>query len=99
MNTYKYYLLNKATGWYYYLDNSGVVKQQQTPVALSSSVDNWSEGTTKIERRHEYNTLQRSISVGLRFVEDGAAILRDLFFSDLFYEAELLFIQVKYTTI
>lgn len=52
-----------------------------TPVVLTHAVDGWDEAFIVTERSRKYHGIFRSWTVALRFVKDGAALLREEFYT------------------
>jgi hypothetical protein len=69
------YFLTDKDGLSYYVEN-GVVKKSGTPTPLSVHPDGWNNKVVNFARNATYQGIFRSYSVPLRFVKDGAHILR-----------------------
>jgi hypothetical protein len=88
-----YYLINEQ-GLCYYLEN-GIVKTSNIPVPLDKTPDGWQGILLKWERNLTYYGINRNVSNSLSFVEDGAAILRYLFYTKNIEEKVYLLIQKR----
>lgn len=81
VNKYKYYLrFNDAGTWkYYYVNTSGVVSITTTKTAIQYAPNGWRMKSLSLERGFEYWGVLRNFSLPLKFVKDGAKILRSLY--------------------
>ena len=71
---FTYSLTNKA-GLFYYVDNN-IVKTTPTPTPLEYSPDGWKDQLVNYARNETYYGIFRSYTIPLKFVLDGAQILR-----------------------
>ena len=71
---FTYSLTNKA-GLFYYVDNN-IVKTTPTPTPLEYSPDGWKDQLVNYARNETYYGIFRSYTIPLKFVFDGAQILR-----------------------
>lgn len=80
---YKYYLRFDDSGtWkYYYIDTAGALQNTATKTPLVFTPSGWREKTLKLDRGFEYWGVIRSFSLPLRYVKDGAKILRNLYYT------------------
>ena len=69
------YFLTNASGLSYYVDN-GVVLTSAIPKPLEYAPDGWKDQVVNFTRNSTYFGVFRSFSIPLRFVKDGAFILR-----------------------
>ncbi len=69
------YFLTDSTGMSYYVEN-GVVKRSGALRPLEYNPDGWNKKVVNYVRNATYQGIFRSFSVPLRFVKDGAHILR-----------------------
>jgi hypothetical protein len=70
------YFLTDADGRCYYVSN-GMVVQSSTPVPIPVGPDGWMQKSIKFSRNQKYSGLFRSFSTPLKFVGDGAKIIRE----------------------
>lgn len=78
---FKYYLQD-ANGQYYYVDNEGNVQLSETEKALQYSPKNWDKIKRKYGRDLKNWGIMRSTTVPFEFEEDGAKILRSIYYKD-----------------
>ena len=83
ISQYKYYLRFDDSGtWkYYYIDTNGALQFTATKTPLAFTPSGWREKSLKLDRGFEYWGVLRSFSLPLKFVKDGAKILRWLFYN------------------
>jgi hypothetical protein len=84
---YLFFLTNQK-GHSYYLEN-GIVKSRLTPTWLPEAPDGWMNTELSFARNSKYYGLNRSFTNPLKFVGDGAAIIRNLFYTGKGVEQEL----------
>jgi hypothetical protein len=84
---YLFFLTNKL-GHSYYVEN-GLVKSRLTPTWLPESPDGWMDTEISFARNAKYFGLNRSFTNPLKFVGDGAQILRYLFWTGKGVEQEV----------
>ena len=80
---FKYYLRKKITAVsyvYYYVNTSGVVTTTGTPTEIEFAPDGWMDKSLEWKRGFEWWGVFTTMSQPLRFVKDGAQILRDVYF-------------------
>lgn len=70
-----------------------ILNYDGTATTLTNSPDGWDDVLVKYERSTKYWGLFRSYSIPLRFVKEGATILRDAFYTDGQTAAATLTIQ------
>jgi hypothetical protein len=70
------YFLTDEDGRCYYVNN-GMVEKSSIPVPLPVGPDGWQQKSIKYARNPKYYGLFRSFSTPLKFVGDGAQIIRD----------------------
>lgn len=80
IHQYKYYLRFDDSGtWkYYYIDTNGAIQNTATKTELQFTPSGWRAKILQLIRGYEYWGVLRSFSLPLRFVKDGAKILRYL---------------------
>lgn len=69
---------------FYYVDSYGNVLTIADPKALEYSPDGWQEISILTELNQKYFGFERSFTIPLHFVEDGAAILKKIYYSQGF---------------
>lgn len=74
-----YFLMDSASKSYYV--SNGMVLSASTPRPLEFSPEGWKNITITNQRNQKYFALDRSFSVPLEFVKDGAQILRYLYYN------------------
>lgn len=84
---YLFFLTNKQ-GHSYYVEN-GIVKSRLTPSWLPEAPDGWLNTELSFARNAKYFGLNRSFTNPLKFVGDGATIIRHLFYTGKGVEQEL----------
>jgi hypothetical protein len=62
----------------FYRDNNGVLQATNVPTPLKKSPDGWFNTQLKFSRSSTYYGLNRSNGIPLKFVDDGAFIIRNL---------------------
>jgi hypothetical protein len=77
LHQFTYFFLDK-TGKFYYVDKNGKVRLSATPVMLPDAPEGWDEVKLSWGKSATYLGLTRTFSVPLKFVFDGAVILRYL---------------------
>lgn len=82
------YLLHNENMEFYYTDNYGNVFTSTTPKVLKFSPDGWQEVSIMTELNKKYWGFDRTFTIPLAFVEDGAAIIKQIMYRDG-YEAKL----------
>lgn len=76
---YKHYLRNPARGTFY-VDVNGVLQTSGTPTCLRHAPVGWFDTEIEFSRSDHYLGITRGFSTPLKFVGDGAAIIRTLFY-------------------
>jgi hypothetical protein len=84
---YLFFLTNKQ-GHSYYVAN-GIVKSDLNPTWLPEAPDGWMNTELSFARNAKYYGLNRSYTNPLKFVGDGATIIRYLFYTQKGVEQEL----------
>lgn len=93
--TFRFYL-KKDDSTFYYVENN-VVQTISTPTPLQNDPDGWSSIDMKYVSNVEYWGIYRQVTLDLRFVLDGAQILRHVFFNESFEGAAILVIEKRNT--
>jgi len=92
MNKRKFlYFLTNSAGQSYYVDNS-IVKLSASPVPLPKSPIGWADQLIKYTRNDTYTGLFPSFTLPLRFVKEGAKILRQRFWT--YGEEDVIFLII-----
>ena len=87
------YFLTDEQGRSYYYENN-VVKKSTTPYPLEKSPGGWLEQGVGFGRSAKYYGLNRSFTLPLKFVDDGASIIRTLFYTKRGIE-ETVFLNIN----
>lgn len=99
-NKFKYYLrYHDGVNWNYYIVSSGSVTTTTTKTEISNLPEGWGEATLNWERGFNYWGIMRSYTTPLRFVKDGAKILRHIFVNQGINGKCQLFIEKLNTSI
>lgn len=77
---YKHYLCNPASQGTFYVDKNGVLQTTNIPTCLKNSPMGWFDNEIEFNRSNRYWGIGRKFSDQLKFVGDGAAIIRELFY-------------------
>lgn len=97
---FKYFLTQTATGLPYYIDQYGNVQlgNVMTGVnyALPQDPDGWLDSTIGWGRNAQYWGINRSFTVPLKFVGDGATIIRNLFYKGRGIEQPITLVITKW---
>lgn len=88
------YLLTDEQGRSYYLDN-GILQYSSAPVWLQDSPQGWLDNTISFGRSTKYYGLNRSFTIPLKFVNDGASIIRKIAYEGKGVESQLNLIVLK----
>lgn len=89
-----YYLID-SNGKSYYYDN-GTVKTTVIPTWLPQAPGGWIDNTITFARSARYYGINRSFTIPLKFVGDGASIIRSLYYNGKGIEQYLGLIIQKY---
>lgn len=79
-NEYIYGFKKKSTGQFYGVDANMQLTLSSTPYFLKYNPDGWKDISVQNKRNRKYFGLDRSFTIPLAFVEDGAAILKNVFY-------------------
>ncbi|WP_430897623.1 MULTISPECIES: hypothetical protein [unclassified Paraflavitalea] len=90
----KFFLLSKATNTCYYTNDFVNLEQSSVPNFLKYPPIGWKDINILNVRNRKYFGLDRSLSVSLSFVEDGAFILKKLFY-EYGIEADCVLVIMK----
>lgn len=94
--SFLYFLKNGDV--FYYVDEYGNIKNTTTPKPIRFSPDSWSEISIMSQRSSKYFGLDRSFTIPLNFVEDGARIIRHFYYTYVVAaKLELLILEQKLT--
>lgn len=74
------FCLQDAQYRFWQIDASGMVIKSNQPYFLEFSPDGWSDIAIQNIRNKKYWGIDRSVTVPLSYVEDGATILKDIFY-------------------
>jgi len=94
--TFLYFITETSTGKSYYVDAMGMVKLSTTPRLLPQSPEGWLENKVSFGRSAKYYGLNRSFTVPLKFVGDGAQIIRNQFYTKKGVECPLTLVILKW---
>jgi hypothetical protein len=89
------YFLTDAQGRSYYYEN-GVVKKSSAPYPLDKSPGGWIDQAVSFGRSSKYYGLNRTFTHPFKFVDDGATIIRTLFYTKKGIEEKLNLIINKW---
>jgi len=91
--TWLYFIVDNMNRSYYV--DSGVVKKSSPPVPLPQDPKGWLDLGISFSTNQKYWSLNRSFTVPMFFVNDGAQICRELLWSGKGYEEEAYIIILK----
>jgi hypothetical protein len=89
------FFLADRNGLTYYVQASLVLKDNN-PTPLPNAPIGWMEEGVTFVRNSTYNGINRAFSGPLKFISDGATIIRHLFYTQRGIEQDLFFIIVKW---
>jgi len=78
---FQYELIDPITGKTYAIDEEDMLITTDTPEPLPYTPDGWQEVTVKFMRNATYQGLFRDFTIPLRFIRQGATIIRSLFYT------------------
>lgn len=81
LNDFQYYLTRKSDGKYYYIDGSGNLQTQVAAIELPYAPDGWKETKVSWERGFTYHGVFTNYTTPLKFIREGAKILRSLYYT------------------
>lgn len=81
---------------FFYVDANGLVQTSGQPIALQNAPDGWLEIQLSFGRSQEFYGINRSFSVPLKFVEDGAQIIREKFYKGAGIEQLIQLVVLKW---
>lgn len=92
---FKHYLRVKVAGvWnYYYVDNAGAVQLTSVATPLKHAPKGWKEMNLAWGRGYQYWAMFRTVSKELKFIKDGAKILRHIYYSGSIQSKVELYIE------
>jgi hypothetical protein len=91
-----YFITDTVSGKSYYVDNEGNVQLNNNPTPLPQSPGGWIDNRVSFGRSAKYYGLNRTFTVPLKFVGDGATILRTLFWETKGINCDLTLIILKW---
>lgn len=89
------YFLTDNQGRSYYIEN-GVLKMSATPKWLEDAPQGWLDNTVSFGRSSKYYGINRSYTIPLKFVNDGASIIRRVYYSGKGIEEHLNLVILKH---
>lgn len=92
---FKYYLCDTVLGTFF-KDVNGSISTTSIPVALRRSPGGWEDTVLKVTRSTHYHGLNTEFSAPLKFVDDGAAILRELYYTKRGIEQPVTLVILKW---
>jgi hypothetical protein len=100
---WRFFLANTATQMCYYIDASGNLQMGNVlsgiDLSLPQHPSGWEDQQLSFGRNTHYWGLNRSYTIPLKFVGDGAQIIRTLFYGGLGIENPLSLIVLKWDDI
>lgn len=90
-NTFKFYLKSNDTTFFHVANGSVVQTDVKTEVV--SSVNDWANAQISFKRNDTYWTAFREYSVPMKFVLDGAKILRSIYYTEGFTGKCIFYIE------
>lgn len=94
--TYLYFICDAANQGTFYRDVNGIIQTTNIPTWLKRDPEGWLNNELKIVRSSKYFGLNRSFSVPLTFYDDGAAIIRNLFYKKKGIEQQIMIVILKW---
>lgn len=94
--TFLYFITESETGKSYFVDGNGQVQVDNEPTPLPQSPDGWLNNKVSFGRSMKYYGLNRTFSVPLKFVGDGAIIIRNVFWKTKGINSDLTLIILKW---
>lgn len=77
---FQYYLCDYPNSSNFYVDVNGIVDTTNIPTPLKYAPGGWMDTVLKYSRNEHYYGINRSYSFPLKFVRDGAAIIRHVYY-------------------
>lgn len=77
---FQYYLCDYPNSTNFYVDINGKVQTTNQPTPLKFAPGGWMDTELKFSRNEHYYGINRTYSIPLKFVNDGAAIIRHVFY-------------------
>lgn len=78
---FQYYLIDYSSGGNFFEDINGVIQTTNVPTPLKHAPGGWMDTELKFSRSKSYYGINRTYSIPLKFVADGAAIIRSVFYT------------------
>lgn len=94
--TFLDFLCDPTNSGTFYVDTNGVMQTTNIPTPIKKSPIGWFDTELKSSRSLRYWGLNRTFSVPLKFVGDGAAILRNLFYTKRGIEQLVMLVILKW---
>jgi hypothetical protein len=91
-----HFLTDTKSGKSYFLDHAGVVQLDNNPTPLPQSPEGWLESEVAFGRNSKYFGINRSYTNPLKFHGDGAAIIRNLFYTGKGIETPVSLVILKW---
>jgi hypothetical protein len=93
---FQYYLCDYPGTGNFYVDVNGMIQTTNMPTPLKFAPGGWMDTELKFARSEHYYGINRSYSIPLKFVGDGAAIIRHVFYTGRGIEQLLQLIVLKW---
>jgi hypothetical protein len=94
--TFLQFLCDPTNSGTFYVDINGVLQTTNIPTPLQKSAEGWFNTELKFVRSAKYFGLNRTFGIPLKFVGDGAAILRELFYKKRGIEQLVMLVILKW---
>jgi hypothetical protein len=93
---FQYYLTNYPTTTNFYEDVNGNIQTTNVPTPLKHSPGGWIDTELKFSRSKGYYGINRTYSIPLKFVGDGASIIRYRFYNGRGIEESIQLVVLKW---
>ena len=93
--TFLYFLTDTSSGRSFYVNN-GMVQTTNLPTPLPQNPGGWLENEVKFTRNSKYHGLNRTYTTPLKFVGDGATIIRNQYYTSKGVECPITLIILKW---
>jgi hypothetical protein len=91
-----HFLTDTQSGKSYFVDHAGVVHLDNNPTPLPHSPEGWFDSEVAFGRNSKYYGINRSYTNPLKFIGDGAAIIRSLLYAGKGVETQLSLVILKW---
>jgi hypothetical protein len=91
-----HFLTDTQSGKSYFVDHAGVVHLDNNPTPLPQSPEGWFDSEVAFGRNSKYYGINRSYTNPLKFIGDGAAIIRSLLYAGKGVETQLSLVILKW---